>query len=145
MPAMSDVIEHAPATIEHAPATDKKASTRDAGELVRAGGGRPGALGALLEGVGGVDQVGVTERADALKKRSIKKASKVWALELIIRMTDLTTLEGKDTAGKVRALCAKGIHPDPTDHSIPSVATICVYPSLVAVAKDWRGSTTVTS
>ena len=81
--------------------------------------------------LGGVDEVGAKERIDRLATRSIKKASKVWALDLAIRMMDLTTLEGKDTPGKVRGLCAKGIRPDPTDPSIPSVAAICVYPAMV--------------
>ena len=97
---MSEVIERS--------RTDAEA---DALSLVKAWVGRPGNVGALVEGVGGVDQVGVTERADSLKKRSIKRESKVWALELAIRMMDLTTLEGKDTEGKVRALCAKGRRP----------------------------------
>ena len=79
-------------------------------------------LGSLMGGVRTVDQVGVEERATSLGKRSIKKASKVWALELAIRMMDLTTLEGADTPGKVAALCAKGIRPDPTEPSIPSTA-----------------------
>ncbi|HEY7970144.1 MAG TPA: hypothetical protein VID95_09120, partial [Candidatus Limnocylindrales bacterium] len=97
-------------------------------ELVRSWDGRPGALGSLLGRVSSVDQVGVEERVDSLKKRSIKKQSKLWALDLAIRMMDLTTLEGKDTPGKIRALCAKGIHPQPGDPTIPSVAAICVYP-----------------
>ena len=59
-----------------------------------------------------------------------------WALDLAIRMMDLTTLEGKDTPGKVRALCAKGMHPDPADPSIPSVAAICIYPAHIPVAKE---------
>ncbi|HYM83185.1 MAG TPA: deoxyribose-phosphate aldolase [Candidatus Dormibacteraeota bacterium] len=72
----------------------------------------------------------------------MKRASKLWALDLAIRMIDLTTLEGRDTPGKVRALCAKGLRPMPGDPSIPSVAAICVYPALVAEAKDaLRGST----
>jgi deoxyribose-phosphate aldolase len=115
-------------------------------ELIRAWEGRPivsgNALGSLLGRVTTVDQVGVDERVDMLKKRSIKKASKLWALDLAIRMIDLTTLEGKDTPGKIRALCAKAIHPQPGDPTIPSVAAICVYPALVADAKDaLRGST----
>jgi deoxyribose-phosphate aldolase len=98
-------------------------------------------LGSLMGGVRTVDQVGVEERAASLGKRSIKKASKVWALELAIRMMDLTTLEGADTPGKVAALCAKGIRPDPADPSIPSVAAICVYPSMVRPAVEHlRGS-----
>jgi deoxyribose-phosphate aldolase len=88
-----------------------------------------------------VDQVGVEMRVDSLKRRSIKKASKLWALDLAIRMMDLTTLEGKDTPGKIRALCAKAMRPQPGDPTIPSVAAICLYPTLIAEAKDaLRGS-----
>jgi deoxyribose-phosphate aldolase len=105
-------------------------------ELIRAFDGRAGNLGRLLGRVTAVDQVGVEERVDSLKKRSIKKASKLWALDLSIRMMDLTTLEGKDTPGKVRALCAKAMHPQPGDPTIPSVAAICVYPALVADARE---------
>jgi len=71
-----------------------------------------------------------------LASRSIKKASKVFALELAIRAMDLTTLEGADTPGKVSALATKGVRPDPTDPSIPSVAAICVYPNLVPTALE---------
>ena len=111
-------------------------------ELVRSWDGRPGALGSLLGRVSSVDQVGVEERVDSLKKRSIKRESKLWALDLAIRMMDLTTLEGKDTPGKVRALCAKGMHPQPGDPTIPSVAAICVYPAMIEDAKDaLKGST----
>ena len=114
-----------------------------AGELVRAwAGGRPGALGTVLGRVTAVDQVGVELRVDTLKRRSIKKASKLWALDLAIRMIDLTTLEGRDTPGKIRALAAKAIHPQPGDRSIPSVAALCVYPALIADAREaLRGST----
>ena len=113
-----------------------------ANELIRAWDGRPGPLGSLLGRVTAVDQVGVEQRVDALRKRSIKKASKVWALELAISMMDLTTLEGKDTPGKVRAMCVKAMRPLPGDASIPSVAAVCVYPALVADAKEaLRGST----
>ncbi|MBF8289791.1 MAG: deoxyribose-phosphate aldolase [Chloroflexi bacterium] len=114
-----------------------------ASELVRAwAGGRPGPLGSVLGRLTAVDQVGVELRVDSLKKRSIKKASKVWALDLAIRMMDLTTLEGKDTPGKIRALCQKAMTPQPGDPSIPSVAAICVYPALIADAKDaLKGST----
>src|SRR6202048_5529681 len=98
-------------------------------------------LGSMMGGARTVAQVGVEERAAALGKRSIKKASKVWALELAIRMMDLTTLEGADTPGKVAALCSKGIRPDPTDSSIPSVAALCVYPSMIRHAVEHlRGS-----
>lgn len=113
-----------------------------ADELIRAWDSRPGSLGSMLGRVTAVDQVGVEARADALRRRSIKRESKLWALDLAIRMVDLTTLEGKDTPGKVRALCAKAVHPKPGDPSIPSVAAVCVYPALVAEAKDaLRGST----
>src|ERR687889_2278539 len=107
-----------------------------ADELIRSWDARPGPLGSLLGRVTSVDQVGVEERIDSLKKRSIKKASKLWALDLAIRMMDLTTLEGRDTPGKIRALCAKAVHPQPGDPSIPSVAAICLYPALIEEAKE---------
>ncbi len=98
-------------------------------------------LGSLLRGVRSVDEVGADERAASLAKRSIKKSSKLWALDVAIRCMDLTTLEGSDTSGKVTALCAKAIRPKPGDASIPSVAAICVYPSRVADARaHLRGS-----
>ena len=97
--------------------------------------GQRRALGNLLGRVWPVDQVGVEERAASLAKRSIKREAKLWALDLAIRMMDLTTLEGKDTPGKVRALAAKARRPDPTDPSIPSVAALCIYPSHIATAK----------
>jgi deoxyribose-phosphate aldolase len=81
-----------------------------------------------------VDAVGLEERAASLGKRSIKRESKLWALDLAIRCTDLTTLEGADTAGKVVAMCAKAVRPNPIDPSIPSVAAVCLYPQLVPVA-----------
>jgi deoxyribose-phosphate aldolase len=92
------------------------------------------ALRAFLHGLPGVDQVGADQRAAMLGTRSIKTTSKKWALDLAIRMVDLTTLEGADTPGKVRALCAKARRPDPEDPSCPSVAAVCVYPSMVPVA-----------
>jgi deoxyribose-phosphate aldolase len=81
-----------------------------------------------------VDAVGLEERAASLAKRSIKRQSKLWALDLAIRCMDLTTLEGVDTTGKVVALCAKAVRPNPVDESIPSVAAVCLYPQLVPVA-----------
>jgi deoxyribose-phosphate aldolase len=89
-----------------------------------------------LPRIGSVDEVGVEERAAALAKRSIKKDAKLFALELAIRMMDLTTLEGADTPGKVAALCSKAVRPDPTDPSIPAVAAVCVYPNLVPTAVE---------
>src|SRR5664279_1740445 len=90
----------------------------------------------FLHGLPGVDQVGAEARAADLGTRSIKTTAKAFALDLAIRMIDLTTLEGMDTPGKVKALCAKGIRPDPSDPSTPSVAAICVYNDLVGPAKE---------
>jgi deoxyribose-phosphate aldolase len=81
-----------------------------------------------------VDQVGADARAAALRTRSVKTTAKAWAIDLAIRMVDLTTLEGADTPGKVRSLCAKARRPDPTDATCPPVAAVCVYPSMVATA-----------
>jgi deoxyribose-phosphate aldolase len=81
-----------------------------------------------------VDAVGLEERAASLAKRSIKRDSKLWALELAIRSMDLTTLEGSDTVGKIVAMCAKAVRPNPVEPSIPSVAAVCIYPHLVPVA-----------
>jgi deoxyribose-phosphate aldolase len=88
----------------------------------------------FLHGLPGVDQVGAEARAAGLATRSIKTTSKAWALDMAIRMVDLTTLEGADTPGKVRSLCAKAIRPDPSDPTVPPVAAVCVYPDLVETA-----------
>ena len=101
------------------------------------------ALGSLLGRVWAVDQVGVEERAASLAKRSIKRESKLWALDLAIRMVDLTTLEGKDTPGKIRALAGKARRPDPTDPTIPSVAALCVYPNMIPAARAALEGSTV--
>jgi deoxyribose-phosphate aldolase len=94
-----------------------------------------------LPRVGSVDAVALEERAAMLAKRSIKRESKLQALDLAIRMMDLTTLEGADTVGKVRSLATKAIRPDPSDATIPSVAALCIYPSLVPTAVErLRGS-----
>jgi len=82
-----------------------------------------------------VDQVAVEERAAALGKRSLKKGAKVAGLKLAVRMMDLTTLEGKDTPGKVRQMCRKALSPLDSDGSIGPCAAVCVYPNLVATAK----------
>ncbi|HEU5110326.1 MAG TPA: deoxyribose-phosphate aldolase [Micromonosporaceae bacterium] len=98
-------------------------------------------LRAFLHGLPGVDQVGAEQRAAMLGTRSIKTSAKAWAIDLAIRMVDLTTLEGADTPGKVRALCAKARRPEPGDPDCPSVAAVCVYPSMVPVAAEaLRGS-----
>ena len=88
----------------------------------------------LVARVTAVDAVGLAERAGSLAKRSIKRDSKLWALDLAIRCMDLTTLEGTDTTGKIVAMCAKAVRPDPFDVEIPSVAAVCIYPQLVPVA-----------
>jgi len=93
-------------------------------------------LRAFLHGLPGVDQVGAEERAARLATRSIKTSAKAQAIDLAISMVDLTTLEGADTPGKVRALCAKGVQPDPGDSEVPRVAAICVYPDMVGVAVE---------
>ena len=97
----------------------------------------------FLHGLPGVDQVGAEARAAALGTRSIKTTAKEYALDLAIRMVDLTTLEGQDTAGKVRALATKAMHPDPTDPTCPSAAAVCVYPDLVSTAKEVLGDSGV--
>ena len=94
-----------------------------------------GSLRRFLHGLPGVDQVGAEARAASLGTRSIKQAAKAYAIDLAISMVDLTTLEGQDTEGKVRALSAKAVRPDPGDASCPSAAAICVYPDLVEVAR----------
>jgi deoxyribose-phosphate aldolase len=83
-----------------------------------------------------VDRVGIEERAAQLGKRSIKTTAKQQGIRLAVSMVDLTTLEGADTPGKVRHLCAKAVCPAPTMPEIPSVAAVCVYPSLVTTAKE---------
>jgi deoxyribose-phosphate aldolase len=98
--------------------------------------GSDAALRRFLHGLPGVDAVGLEARAAALGTRSIKTTSKAYALDLAISMVDLTTLEGADTPGKVRALGAKAVHPDPTDRTTPTTAAVCVYPDMVAVAKE---------
>jgi len=100
-----------------------------------------GALRTFLHGLPGVDQVGAEQRVAMLGTRSIKTTAKAQALDLAIRMVDLTTLEGSDTPGKVRALCAKAVRPDPADPDCPSAAAICVYPAMIPVAFEaLRGS-----
>src|SRR5512132_2085171 len=104
-----------------------------------------------LPRLGSVDAVALEARAATLATRSIKREAKLFALDLAIRMMDLTTLEGADTPGKVAALSSKGIRPDPSDPNIPSVAAICIYPNLVpsAVARvertDVKGAAVATA
>ena len=79
-----------------------------------------------------------------LGTRSIKTTAKEFALDLAIRMVDLTTLEGQDTHGKVRALATKALRPDPADPTCPQVAAVCVYPDMVATAKEVATEATLT-
>jgi deoxyribose-phosphate aldolase len=97
--------------------------------------GSDASLKTYLKKLSGVDQVGANARAAMLATRSIKTTSKRWAIDTAISMVDLTTLEGADTPGKVQALCAKAVRPDPTDSSVPSVGAICVYNDMVGVAR----------
>src|ERR671938_1528692 len=96
-----------------------------------------------LPRIGSIDAVALEERAASLAKRSIKRDTKLFALELAIRMMDLTTLEGQDTPGKIAALASKAVRPDPTDATIPSVAALCVYPNLVPHAVERVRGTSV--
>jgi deoxyribose-phosphate aldolase len=92
-------------------------------------------LKAFLKTLPSVDEVGANSRAAMLATRSIKTSSKAWAIDMAISMVDLTTLEGADTPGKVRAICAKAVRPDATDLSVPSVGAVCVYNDMVHVAR----------
>ncbi len=94
-----------------------------------------GSLKAFLKTLPQVDEVGASARAAMLATRSIKTSSKAWAIDMAISMVDLTTLEGADTPGKVRAICAKAVRPDATDLSVPSVGAVCVYNDMVGVAR----------
>ena len=99
----------------------------------------PGSLRRFLHGLSGVDEVGAQGRVAMLGTRSIKNDAKRWAIDTAISMVDLTTLEGMDTPGKVRALCAKALRPDPTDPTCPSVAAVCVYGDIVGIAREAVG------
>ena len=95
----------------------------------------------LFDEIGPVDHVGVEERVAKYGTRSIKKASKMWGLKTAVSMVDLTTLEGKDTPGKVASLCQKALRPC-EDLTVPSTAAVCVYPSMVRHARRALGSDT---
>ena len=98
--------------------------------------GTESSIRSFLRTLSPVDQVGAEARAAMLGTRSIKTSSKLWAIETAISMIDLTTLEGADTPGKVRALCTKAVRPDPLDSSVPHVGAVCVYNDMVKVARD---------
>ena len=97
--------------------------------------GSESSLKKFLSDLPPVDQVGADSRAAILATRSIKTASKKWAIDMAISMIDLTTLEGADTDGKVKAICNKAIRPDPTYPTVPHVGAICVYNDMVTVAR----------
>jgi len=115
------------------------AADADIAEITRS----DSSLRRFLHGLPGVDQVGAEARAAGLGTRSIKTTAKESAIDLAIRMVDLTTLEGQDTQGKVRALAAKAMRPDPADQTCPSAAAVCVYPDLVATAREVLGDSGV--
>ena len=121
-------------TAENAPVRTPQDVVHTAREVVGTTALDDAALRRFLHGLPGVDQVGAEARAAALGTRSIKTSAKAWALDTAISMVDLTTLEGADTLGKVRSLCAKAVQPDPADPSCPRVAAVCVYNDLVPVA-----------
>ena len=102
----------------------------------------PAAFRRLFDEVGTVDAVGIEERVAKYTTRSIKKGSKVWGLKRAVSMVDLTTLEGKDTPGKVASLCQKALQPHDADLDVPPVAAVCVYPSMVRHARKALGSGT---
>ncbi len=112
------------------PATARARALLGVGALTNA------SLTTWLHGLPGVDRVGADARAAGLGTRSIKTTSKAWAIDTAISMIDLTTLEGADTEGKVRSICAKAMAPDPGDPTTPHVAAVCVYSDLVPVAVD---------
>ena len=98
--------------------------------------GSESSLKSFLNNLSPIDQVGADARAAMLGTRSIKTSSKAWAIDTAISMVDLTTLEGADTPGKVKALCTKAVRPAPTDLTVPSVGAVCVYNDMVKIARD---------
>ncbi len=112
------------------PATARARALLGVGALTNA------SLTTWLHGLPGVDRVGADARAAGLGTRSIKTTSKAWAIDMAISMIDLTTLEGADTEGKVRSMCAKAMAPDPGDPTTPHVAAVCIYSDLVPVAVE---------
>ncbi|MGI8617798.1 MAG: deoxyribose-phosphate aldolase [Gemmatimonadaceae bacterium] len=103
---------------------------------------RTSSLERFIADVGPVDQVGIEERAAKFTTRSIKKGSKLWGLKTAVSMVDLTTLEGKDTPGKIASLCQKARAPS-SDHEVPSVAAVCIYPFLVKHARRLLADTSI--
>jgi len=116
--------------------SDATAAARDVLGVSRLTGA---ALTSWLRGLPGVDQVGCEARAAGLGTRSLKTTAKAWAIDTAISMIDLTTLEGNDTHGKVRSLCAKALVPDPGDPATPRPAAVCVYGDMVSTAREALG------
>src|SRR6478609_315966 len=145
----SSVRETGPAGSVAAPATPAAAdrSAAEIAEIARSVTGSAAlddtAWRRYLHGLPGVDKVGADGRAAMLGTRSVKTTSKAWALDTIVRMVDLTTLEGADTPGKVRALAAKAVRPEPDDPTCPSAAAVCVYNDMVPVAVEALAGTGV--
>ncbi|MFJ3701047.1 MULTISPECIES: deoxyribose-phosphate aldolase [Streptomyces] len=117
-----------------APSPKRSAPPEQGGPLFADATASDSALRRFLHGLPGVDTVGLEARAASLGTRSIKTTAKAYAIDLAISMIDLTTLEGADTPGKVRALAAKAVNPDPTDRTTPRTAAVCVYPDMAATA-----------
>jgi len=115
-------------------------ATTDRSHSVLGSGATEKALTTFLNGIPGVDTVGAEARAAGFASRSIKTTSKAWGLDMVMQMIDLTTLEGADTAGKVRTLAKKAIMPDGRDPGAPSVAAVCVYGDMVAITREALGS-----
>ena len=130
-------------TTSSAAATGARSGAIDAGRDFADVTGSDASLRRFLHGLPGVDQVGAEARAAVLGTRSIKTSAKAQAIDLAISMVDLTTLEGMDTPGKVRALSAKAMRPDPADQSCPAAAAVCVYPDMVATARQVLGDSGV--
>src|SRR4051812_48671533 len=131
-----------PTSSHGAPATPAAVALAPAERAVRMLGGdlTERSLRLHLEGLSGVDAVGLEQRAAGLGTRSIKTTSKAWALDKIIELIDLTTLEGADTPGKVRSLVAKALNPDAADPTCPRAAAVCVYGDMVPHAVEALGA-----
>ncbi len=119
--------------------TSTQLATRGRALTVLGGEATDANLRRYLHGIPGIDAVGLEQRAASLGTRSIKTSSKKWAIDTIIRLIDLTTLEGADTPGKVRSLVGKALTPDPGDPDCPRVAAVCVYGDMVPFAVEALG------
>jgi len=133
---VTSAAQAAPSAVPDAPARTAQDVATTARDVVGNATLDNAALRRFLHGLPGVDAVGAEGRTAALGTRSIKTTAKAWAIDTAIRMVDLTTLEGADTPGKVRTLCAKARQPDPSDPTAPRVAAVCVYNDLVPVAVE---------